>query len=443
MSIIKPYKIIIKIILKRRKKRAAGGSFSLRLPDIAMNSAVKGQHGLADDPGVIAQGRTDDPGPPGGIPGVILPVHNGPDGGKEPFALVADAAAHAEHLRLEDVDYGGDAAGQILHKAVEHLLCRVAHDVEEGAAPLMRRNNVIKNDLVGALPVVFRGAGDGVTDILHALEVDALDDLAVPDIEAGDNSFRKHTQSPFSMEIHANARLFDVSYNTGEQRQQPDNVPANAIEQMRTQSENTFVKEMAERRPTENTSAPGTNHAPANSPNVTQATPAADNNANVNAPQNPQNPQNVRDDYNVRQQIVEQARMIRSQESTEMVIRLRPEHLGELTLRVSVSANGAVNASFHTPNAEVRAIIENSLVQLKQELNNQGLKVEDVEVYAGLADGQLPGRDGQAWQQGRGQSADTGGKNPKIAAENFEETADATSPTNAGDDLAEGVDYRV
>ncbi|MBO5651467.1 MAG: flagellar hook-length control protein FliK, partial [Selenomonas sp.] len=84
--------------------------------------------------------------------------------------------------------------------------------------------------------------------------------------------------------------------------------------------------------------------------------------------------QNAQEDFNVPQQIVEQARLLRRGEDTQMVIKLHPEHLGELTLKVSVSANGAVNASFHSDNAQVRAIIENTLVQLKQELNNQGLK---------------------------------------------------------------------
>ena len=157
----------------------------------------------------------------------------------------------------------------------------------------------------------------------------------------------------------------------------------------------------------------------------------------------PANTTNVRDTFNIREQIVEQARLIRSTQNTEMVIRLRPEHLGELTLRVSVTGNGAVNASFHTPNAEVRAILENSLVQLRQELNNHGLKVEDVEVYAGLADGQLPnGQSGQAWQQGRNQE-NNAARNIAADIENFEEAATETTLSPDGTALTESVDYRV
>jgi flagellar hook-length control protein FliK len=63
---------------------------------------------------------------------------------------------------------------------------------------------------------------------------------------------------------------------------------------------------------------------------------------------------------------------------------LTPEHLGELTLQVVFDNAGAVNAVFHTSNGETRSIIEASLPQLKQELQNQGLKVEYVGIYAGM-----------------------------------------------------------
>ena len=94
-----------------------------------------------------------------------------------------------------------------------------------------------------------------------------------------------------------------------------------------------------------------------------------------------------KDDFNITQQIIDQAKLIKRAENTEMVIKLNPEHLGELTLKVAVTSNGSVSASFHSDNVQVRTIIENSLVQLRSDLNQQGLKVDQVEVYAGLADG--------------------------------------------------------
>lgn len=147
-------------------------------------------------------------------------------------------------------------------------------------------------------------------------------------------------------------------------------------------------------------------------------------------------------DYEIPKQIVDQARLIQRGQDTEMVIHLKPDHLGDLTLRVSVGTDGAVNASFHSNNAEVRTIIENSLVQLKQELNNQGIKVDNVGVYAGLADGGLPqGQDQQqAFQQGRGQQHST--RESAAAFEDGQELAAALA-AQEGNTATDGVDYRI
>ncbi|WP_295156982.1 flagellar hook-length control protein FliK [Selenomonas sp. AE3005] len=152
------------------------------------------------------------------------------------------------------------------------------------------------------------------------------------------------------------------------------------------------------------------------------------------------------DDFNVPRQIIDQARLLRRGADTQMVIKLNPEHLGELTLKVTVSANGAVNASFHSDNAQVRAIIENTLVQLKQELNNQGLKVDNVDVYAGLSDGQLPQGEGQqAWQQNQGQHGTGTGNVASIGGveEYGEDTAVTAAAAAESQVAAEGVDYRI
>ena len=154
--------------------------------------------------------------------------------------------------------------------------------------------------------------------------------------------------------------------------------------------------------------------------------------------------QNMQEDFDVPKQIVEQARLLRRGEDTQMVIKLHPDHLGELTLKVSVSANGAVNASFHSDNAQVRAIIENTLVQLKQELNNQGLKVDNVDVYAGFTDGQLPQGEGQqAWQQNQGHSSNGSIQNLGNVEDYGEETENIAAGVQSSAEAVDGVDYRV
>jgi len=169
------------------------------------------------------------------------------------------------------------------------------------------------------------------------------------------------------------------------------------------------------------------------------------------AVQQPDEAQQVRDPYNVMQQIVDQAKLIRSGEDTEMVIQLNPRHLGELTLRVSVSTNGAVNASFHTDNPTVRGLIESSMIQLKQELQAQGIKVNNVEVYSGLSQDFFAGS--QAGQQGLYQQEARNAQSNTLRAAAFEDDAEALSitaaaPATAGENTpsigtANGVDYKV
>ena len=78
-------------------------------------------------------------------------------------------------------------------------------------------------------------------------------------------------------------------------------------------------------------------------------------------------------------QIVEQIRVQISPDTTSMEMQLNPENLGKVMLNVSTK-NGAVTAQMTVENEAVRAAVESQLVQLKESLNNQGLKVEAVEV---------------------------------------------------------------
>ena len=158
----------------------------------------------------------------------------------------------------------------------------------------------------------------------------------------------------------------------------------------------------------------------------------------------------VTNDFDIPQQIIEQAKLIRNVQDTEMVIKLRPDHLGELTLKVSVTANGAINASFHSDNAQVRGIIESTMVQLKQELQEQGLKVDNIDVRTGLADNSFLGN--QAGQQSgyqQSQQQPSQVRNLRADLDSFAEDAEVTAaaaPENidrAQTVSAEGVDYMV
>ncbi len=144
------------------------------------------------------------------------------------------------------------------------------------------------------------------------------------------------------------------------------------------------------------------------------------------------------DVYQVVDQIVEQAKIITKQQNTEMIMQLKPEHLGELTLKVAVE-NGVVNASFHSNNPEVRSLIEASLPQLKQELANTGLKVDNVSVYAGLS--QFQPNHGQDKNQQQQLMKFTNKKSADDFVEAVEgELAGGSLP---GVGSQSGVDYRI
>lgn len=161
----------------------------------------------------------------------------------------------------------------------------------------------------------------------------------------------------------------------------------------------------------------------------------------------------ARETYNVPQQIVEQAKLLQRGTDSQMIIKLNPEHLGQLSLKVSVNGNGGVTATFHTDNAQVRAILETTMTQLKQQLDEQGIKVDNVEVHTGLPDGQLPqdqGQQGFYQQQGQQvrshqtdlQDFEESSENLAAELENSQENQDVVLDSQ-GNQISRGVDYSV
>lgn len=81
-------------------------------------------------------------------------------------------------------------------------------------------------------------------------------------------------------------------------------------------------------------------------------------------------------------QVVEQAKVTLGQDKSEMVIQLKPDHLGKLELKV-VTEQGIVAAKFIAENQKVKEIIETNMQLLKDSLQKQGISVEGVSVQVG------------------------------------------------------------
>lgn len=81
-------------------------------------------------------------------------------------------------------------------------------------------------------------------------------------------------------------------------------------------------------------------------------------------------------------QVVNNAKILITNNKKEMTINLNPEHLGKLTLKV-VSENGSLSAKILTENDTVKQAIESNMDSLKESLKNQGLEISQFSVSVG------------------------------------------------------------
>ena len=100
------------------------------------------------------------------------------------------------------------------------------------------------------------------------------------------------------------------------------------------------------------------------------------NDLQVTAKENISFSQNAQEIYD---QIGEYVRNLSTETINEVELKLQPETLGTLHIRVSQS-EGLVKAEVVTNNENVRNIIEGQLIQLKEDFDRSGIKVDEVEV---------------------------------------------------------------
>lgn len=78
-------------------------------------------------------------------------------------------------------------------------------------------------------------------------------------------------------------------------------------------------------------------------------------------------------------QIMEQIRIVIRPEQTNMELQLNPEHLGRVHLTIT-EKEGMMTAQFTTQSQAAREAIESQMAALRDSLQNQGIKVEAIEV---------------------------------------------------------------
>lgn len=81
-------------------------------------------------------------------------------------------------------------------------------------------------------------------------------------------------------------------------------------------------------------------------------------------------------------QVIEKAKVILTGDKSEMVMDLKPESLGKLSLKV-VTEHGIVQAKFVAENQQVKQVLEANMQILKDSLEKQGLSVQGFSVSVG------------------------------------------------------------
>ncbi|HPT88046.1 MAG TPA: flagellar hook-length control protein FliK [Bacillota bacterium] len=85
---------------------------------------------------------------------------------------------------------------------------------------------------------------------------------------------------------------------------------------------------------------------------------------------------------NVFEQIVEKARIMAGNGHSEMELDLKPDHLGKIQLRISLE-NNLISARFIAESEQVKAILETNLADLKRQLQENGVNVQQLLVSTG------------------------------------------------------------
>lgn len=119
---------------------------------------------------------------------------------------------------------------------------------------------------------------------------------------------------------------------------------------------------------------------------------------------------NLRESYNLLNRLTRQIHSLVQEERSEVRIQLKPEHLGEMKIKLSFE-RGQIMAEFVVESETVRQVIAANLPQLHTALQQQGAQVAEMMVNIGFGQGER-GQDSRSpfrqLHTGRGQNRDGG-----------------------------------
>ncbi|MBS4024764.1 MAG: flagellar hook-length control protein FliK [Clostridia bacterium] len=87
-------------------------------------------------------------------------------------------------------------------------------------------------------------------------------------------------------------------------------------------------------------------------------------------------------DYQLKDQVLKQVKLLLSEGKSQISFQLEPQELGQLTLKINLE-KGIITAKFAAANLQVKNLIESSLTNLRQSLEDLGHKESRLEVGVG------------------------------------------------------------
>lgn len=119
-------------------------------------------------------------------------------------------------------------------------------------------------------------------------------------------------------------------------------------------------------------------------------------------------------------QVIDQVKLTAGKELTSIEVMLNPERLGSVHVTVTAK-NGILSAQIAAQNEQVKTALENQMTALKENFNNQGIKVEAVEITVMAHQFEA----GQNFGQGESERRQSEHKvNKKLDLSAFDEEAD-------------------
>ena len=128
----------------------------------------------------------------------------------------------------------------------------------------------------------------------------------------------------------------------------------------------------------------------------------------------------------ITEQVLGQVKVRVTSETTNLEIQLHPASLGRVNVQVSAAAQGITTATLFVENEMAKQALESQMLTLKQNFQEQGLKVDAVEVTVSNfnleSEGQQMAENGQSEQRQSGGRSRTGNGETQAPAEEIQES---------------------